>query len=147
MRTKEWQPFEARKEAVIALLKKSKPLTIEQIAESLGMSVKGIASLIVRIREQGCFVYVQGFSGNGPHAARFYAYGLKPDAEYVPIHKPRAVAESEEEALDLKRRQKLIDQIKPFRHWQDEAFFGSFTWSSSTESPSGVSLASQSALA
>jgi hypothetical protein len=124
VKSKEWQPFEARQESVLTLLKQSSPLTVEQIAESQGLSLKGAASLVARIRDVGGPIYVAGFSGNGPHAARRYAYGLEPDVEYVPAHKPRAVTDSEEEAMDRERRHRLLKKIKPFRDPLIAAFYG-----------------------
>lgn len=112
-----------------AVLKKHGPMTIVQISEVTGYSTSNIAAIIyefrlhpgkkTRIRKCGRVREM----GTMPR----YVFELsnEPDADScAPNSSPAKPSLTREEIAEIKQRRELAMKIKPFRHWQDVAFFG-----------------------
>lgn len=136
---------------IFAALKKYAPISTPDLSKKLNMLPATVGWQIQKLRDMKQ-VHVHGFStARGKTHTRIWAVGDAPDAkrpekfdrnEYyfgtayddeaetkqlVQAEKKGASQEQLEamwEAADRKRRQALAAQIKPFRHWQDEALFG-----------------------
>lgn len=138
-----YTPHDVRRQQVYDALAK-RPMNHAEIGHELNISKERARSLIRSLRQEGCPIYVYRYVGTGARPTHMYAYGDCPDAVL-----DRSVPNDEyyDEKNDAKRLAAMAALIKPFRHPQDEAFFGAVKWSSSTESRSGAFSASQSASA
>lgn len=113
---------------IMLLLKDHAPLTVAQLAEEIGLNEKSIACAIWRARKGGMKIRVCGAlkTQNRPF---LYEISNKEDVEICkkgcggkPVHRGRPLAEDPEDYMNARTS---APWIKPFRHWQDVAFFGS----------------------
>lgn len=108
-----------------AVLKKDSPLTVIQIAELTGYSASNVAAIIYEVRKNPgrakTFRKVGRSSEFGVMPRALFEISDEPDAEEC---MKSASKLSRKESQERRHLLELAKQIKPFRHWQDVAFFG-----------------------
>lgn len=115
--------------SIMLLLKENAPLTIAQLAETIGLGERSIACAIWRARQGGINIRICGSLKTQNHPY-LYEISDKPDVKISkkgcvgkPKHRGRPVTVEPEEYMD-QRKAALAAEIQPFRHWQDAALFG-----------------------
>lgn len=108
-----------------AVLKKHGPLTIIHIAEITGYSASNVAAIVYAFRSNPGTKMMIRKSGKtcefGTMPRIIFELSDEPDAEEC---MKSASKLSREESQERRHLRELAKQIKPFRHWQDVAFFG-----------------------
>lgn len=120
---------------ILDLIETRGPMTVEQIAEALGISETTANTHIHRFRKQQKGIRVIDFDKTCPtRKARIYGLGDEPDVVYPnPRRAPSAAKRikypglTREEIAERKRAKEALANIKPFRHWMDVALFGGAT--------------------
>lgn len=114
-----------RLKRIRAVLKKDGPLTVSQIAELTGYSASNVAAIIYEVRKnpgkEKTFRKVGRTSEFGSMPRTLFEISDAPDSD---ICERTAAKLSREESQERRHLLELAKQIKPFRHWQDVAFFG-----------------------
>jgi predicted transcriptional regulator len=117
---------------ILALIEERGPMTVEKIAEKLGISETTANTHIHRFRKHQKGLRVVDFDRTCPtRKARIYGLGDEPDVVYPnPRYTPSRVKNikypglTREEIAEMKRAKEALANIKPFRHWMDVALFG-----------------------
>lgn len=119
-----------RLKRIRAVLKKRGPLTVVQISEITGFSTSNVAAVIYEFRSNPGKQMMIRKAGrtreDGSMPRTLFELNDEPDAaECVRHSSPEGTPKlSREEIQERRHLRELAKQIKPFRHWQDVAFFG-----------------------
>ncbi|SAL59407.1 hypothetical protein AWB71_03279 [Caballeronia peredens] len=111
------------------------PATVKTIAEKTGISEADVGDIIRTARKKNYpgdrFRKVGKTDGGCTKRSWLYEISDDPDTEVAPLRfqpsRQKAIkypGMTREEIAEYKRLQAQMQEFKPFRHWQDVAFFG-----------------------
>lgn len=139
------------KDMVLQTLIEDGPMTAQQMASILGIEQTGaqwhlrmlrenhqvhICRYIIEADRKDTRVWAAGDAEDAPKPTRIerieavtgkpYKAPAEPTRPPLTMEQREELQEQYQAREDEKRRKRLLDQIKPFRHWMDEVFFGTY---------------------